>query len=117
MAGDNLRPPNPSKFPIPSIAGVICRKDDRPDNLFQIVANRKPIKTPESPPSQNLIDLTEKLAEEAKRGTLKGLGGFAEYVDGYIFGLEGSYLEKPESAVLPLERLKRRIMDQIEKEE
>lgn len=64
-----------------------------------------------------LIKLTERLAEEAKSGELLGLGGFAEYKDGYRFGLEGSYWENPETAVLPLMRLHRRIMQQIESEE
>lgn len=66
----------------------------------------------------NLVKLTEDLASSAKNHTLHGLGGFAEY-DGkvYTFGLEGTYLMYPESAVLPLMRLQRRIMDQIIKED
>src|SRR5688500_12683334 len=63
---------------------------------------------------EDLINFTAKLAEDARNGTLKGLGGFAEYKDGYIFGLEGSYLRDPGAAVLPLIRLQRRIMSQVE---
>lgn len=66
---------------------------------------------------KHLIELTEKLAEGAKSGELLGLGGFAEYKDSYRFGLEGSYWLNPETAVLPLMRLHRRIMNQIEDEE
>lgn len=65
----------------------------------------------------NLIRLTERLAEDAKNGILKGLGGFAEYVDGYTFGLEGSYLARPDSAVLPLARLQHSVMQQIQENE
>lgn len=65
----------------------------------------------------DLILRTEQLAEDAKSGKLKGLGGIAEYEDGYIFGLEGSYLYHPENALVPLRRLDRRIMEQIEGED
>jgi len=57
------------------------------------------------------------LAKDAKDGRLKGLGGFAEYANGYIFGLEGSYLNNPGAAVLPLIRLQRRIMSQVDSED
>lgn len=61
-----------------------------------------------------LIEFTDRLAEEAKSGVLKGLGGFADYGETYMVGLEGSYLESPEAAVLPLKILDKRIMDDIE---
>lgn len=88
----------------------------RPENLFRIVANNKKKESPHSS-CEDLIKLTEKLAEEARNGTLKGLGGFADYEDGYKFGLEGSYYDNPESAALPLMRLERRIMRKIEEDE
>lgn len=115
MAG-NIPAPNPRRSP-DHACGVIDRKrsNDGPHTLFQIVANKNSTDT--QPPCINLIKLTEKLARDAKSGTLKGLGGFAEYDDGYMVGLEGSYLKNPESAVLPLKRLDRRIMDQIEDED
>lgn len=99
--------------------------DPRLGNIIRLVANsKKPAKNSthtsqkHMPLSQaDLIRCTEKLAEDAKNGTLKGIGGFAEYEDGYIFGLEGSYLENPGAAVLPLIRLQRRVMSQVEAEE
>lgn len=60
-----------------------------------------------------LIEFTDRLAQEAKSGVLKGLGGFADYGETYMVGLEGSYLESPEAAVLPLRILDKRIMDDI----
>lgn len=83
-----------------------CRK-----NPFSIVAK---IAQDSHELRANLIKLTEKLAEDARNGTLKGLGGFYEYDDGYGFGLEGSYLQHPEAAILPLKRLERRIIDDVE---
>jgi hypothetical protein len=62
-----------------------------------------------------LIEFTDRLAEEAKSGVLKGLGGFADYGETYMVGLEGSYLESPEAAVLPLKILEKRVMDDIER--
>jgi|GEM_PF-4896883 len=99
----------------PPDAVINDAKKPRPDNPFKIVVTPKP--------KENrilrgyLIELTEKLASEAKSGVLKGLGGFADYGNSYMLGLEGSYLEEPESAVLPIKRLERRVMDQIEQEE
>lgn len=86
---------------------------------IRIVVDNKTIDSHTSPDESRiaLIKLTERLAEEAKSGELLGLGGFAEYKDGYRFGLEGSYWDNPETAVLPLMRLHRRIMKQIESEE
>ena len=73
-----------------------------------------PKKTQDEIDRANLIERTEQLARDAKSGKLKGLGGFADYGKGYTFILEGSYSEYPASAVLPLRRLDRRIMDQVE---
>lgn len=88
----------------------------RPNNTVHIVVAKKITKEDleQRTSHENLIQLTEKLAEEAKNGTLKGLGGFALYDDGYVFGLEGSYLLDPSSAILPLERLKHQVMVQLE---
>jgi len=94
------------------------------NNLFQIVAYKKPVKHP--PPCPYLIKFTEKLAEEAKKGVLRGLGGFAEYEEGYIpdaegpsyiIGLEGSYYENPENTIVPLKKLEWKIMLKIEEDE
>lgn len=74
----------------------------------------KPKKTDaENGLDSDLIARTEQLARDAKSGKLKGLGGFADYGNGYILGLEGSYLENAESAIIPLRKLDRRIMDQV----
>jgi hypothetical protein len=87
----------------------------RTENPFKIVANHK---SKENPLLRTyLIELTERLAAGAKDGTLKGLGGFADYGDSYMLGLEGSYLEDPTAAVLPMKLLEKRVMDQIEQEE
>lgn len=93
-------------------AEILRLKSPRPENLFQIVANKKPVV-----PCSDLITLTEKLAEEARSGKLRGLGFLGEYEDGYDFGLAGSYLNNPEAALLPIKRLERRIMDNIEEAE
>ena len=91
----------------------------RTNNIIQIVVSKKTIKEEkpmkaETPSYRaDLIRLTAKLAEDAKSGALKGLGGFADYDNDYMLGLEGSYLANPEAAVLPVKRLERRIMDQI----
>lgn len=85
----------------------------RTENPFRIVANHKPEENPLL--RSYLIELTERLAEGAKDGSLKGLGGFADYGDSYMLGLEGSYLEEPTAAVLPMKLLEKRVMDQIEK--
>lgn len=77
------------------------------------VREERPKKEETAPYRADLIRLTEKLAEDAKSGILKGLGGFADYDNDYMLGLEGSYLANPEAAVLPVKRLERRIMDQI----
>lgn len=97
----------------------------RTENIIRLVVNPKKTKrkTPLVPQEElplsriNLIKLTRKLAEDAEKGTLKGLGGFAEYEDGYIFGLEGSYLVDPSSAALPLLQLQKRVMDGITEQE
>ena len=102
---------NPLDVPFSPIIGLA-----RPDNIVQIVVNKK-IEKKDQPPSRDLIALTEKLADEARSGTLKGLAGLADYGDGYDFWQEGSYLSNPGAAVLPLARLERRIMDQIEDED
>lgn len=94
----------------------------RTNNIIDIVAAKKTIKDgkrklPEVSSRVGLIELTEKLAEDARNGSLKGLGGFADYDTDYMLGLEGSYLTNPESAILPVRRLERRIMDQIIEQE
>lgn len=94
----------------------------RTSNIIKFVATPKKSKkeSHSKDPSlsqANLIRLTERLAEDAKNGILKGIGGFAEYVDGYTFGLEGSYLVRPDSAVLPLSRLQYSVMQQIQENE
>jgi len=121
LAGQN-RPKSRKSIDDDSLESVIGIVRAFPKNTIEIVANPRNRKRDsiqkEIPISQvNLIKLTEKLAEEARNGKLKGIGGFAEYEDGYDFGLEGSYLVNPESAVLPLMRLHRRIMGQIEEED
>lgn len=92
------------------------RRPSRTDNPFKIVVTPKKKENPLL--RSYLIELTEQLAEGAKDGSLKGLGGFADYGEnGYMLGLEGSYLEDPTAAVLPMKRLEKRVMDQIEQEE
>jgi hypothetical protein len=88
----------------------------RKNNLFEIVA------TPKKTDSDNALDTdliarTEQLLKDAKSGKLKGLGLFADYGSGYICGLEGSYLENPETAIVPLKILDRRIMDQVSEQD
>ncbi len=61
-----------------------------------------------------LIERAEQILKDARSGKLKGLGFMADYGTGYIFGLEGSYLTDPESAIVPIKRLDRRIMDEVE---
>lgn len=103
----------------PTIAGP------RTENIIRLVVNPKKTrrKTPLVPQEElpvsrvNLIKLTRKLAEDAEKGTLKGVGGFAEYEDGYIFGLEGSYLVDPSTAALPLLQLQKRVMDGISEQD
>lgn len=89
----------------------------RINNIVELVVTKKITKTGQSRQNRqirpDLVLLTEKLAADAKSGELKGLGGFAEYDDDYILGLEGSYLENPESALAPVKILERRVMDQI----
>lgn len=110
--------PNPTS---PEILGLAKAITARPNNIISIVVD----KTKNNGLSENnipssrlsLVRLTERIAADAKSGVLKGLGVFAEYEDGYSLELEGSYLQNPEAAVLPIERLKRRIMDQIEHED
>lgn len=105
-----------SKIHPPSLDFINGLKIPRLENPFKIVVNSKPKENPQL--RSYLIELTERLAIGAKDGTLKGLGGFADYgEDGYILGLEGSYLEDASAAVLPLKRLEKRIMDQIEKDD
>lgn len=84
----------------------------RKNNLFEIVATPKKTES-ENGFDSDLIERTEQLARDAKSGKLKGLGLFADYGKSYICGLEGSYLENPESAIVPLKILDRRIMDQV----
>lgn len=89
----------------------------RPENTIRIVVTQKITKEDldEKEARANLIKLTEKLAEEAKSGVLKGLGGFASYEHDYVFWLEGSCQLEPGSAVLPLEHLKYTVMQHIVK--
>lgn len=108
-------PPSPAK-PLKSISPeILGAAKPRPNNTIRIVVAKKITKEDleHKESHENLVRYTEKLVEEAKSGTLKGLGGFALYDDGYVFGLEGSYLIDPASAVLPIEQLKHRIMVQI----
>jgi hypothetical protein len=88
----------------------------RPNNLLKIVVNPK-TKDAENGTDSELIERTEQLLKDARSGKLKGLGFMADYGTGYIFGLEGSYLADPEAAIIPLKRLDRRIMDQVEKKD
>lgn len=94
----------------------------RTNNIIEIVVTRKTREEEKARAAAllhqaDLIKLTEKLAADARSGALKGLGGFADYDDDYMLGLEGSYLMNPESAILPVRRLERRIMDQIIEQE
>lgn len=101
----------------PIVPDALASISPRKNNILELVVTKKITKTdvaklkPVLRP--DLILLTEKLAADAKSGTLKGLGGFAEYEKNYILGLEGSYMEDPESALAPVKILERRIMDQI----
>lgn len=88
----------------------------QPKNLFSIVAKINNAENGHIPHS-DLVSITEKLAEEAKNGTLKGLGWLAEYDGTYTVGLSGSYDEHPGAAVLPVKRLERKIMDRIVSDE
>ncbi len=99
--------------------GNITSITTRTNNPLKIVVTNRNHETKDPLQlQQQLIELTERLAKEAKEGTLKGIGGFAEYADHtYMTGLEGCYLADPEAAVLPIEILKKRIMDQIEAHE
>lgn len=108
----------------PEIIGIATLTKKSP---IQIVVDKKKTGTPHQYKSSsqenlplvqvNLIKLTEKLAEDAKSGKLKGLGGFADYENGYMVGLEGSYLVDIGAAAKPFLHLQRRIMNQIESEE
>jgi len=98
--------PNEPEPPSPS-------RRARLNNPLKIVVPPKP--TENADLRRYLIEFTDRLAKEAKSGVLKGLGGFADYGETYMVGLEGSYLESPEAAVLPLKILDKRIMDDIER--
>lgn len=100
-------------YPSPKIIGIDRAKQKAPPS---IVVKHK-INGHNESSCLDLIAFTKKLAQDAENGTLKGLAGIADYDDGYICGLEGSYYENPESAVLPLKRLDRRIMDKIVEDE
>lgn len=102
-------------------ATVLNADKPRTNNIIEIVVTKKTreenAKAAALAYRVELIRLTEKLAADARSGALKGLGGFADYDDDYMLGLEGSYLMNPESAILPVRRLERRIMDQIIEQE
>lgn len=70
---------------------------------------------PEHEPDPHLIAQAQQLLKDAKSGKLKGLGFLADYASGYKVGLEGSYHDNPESAVLPLKMLDYSIMTEIAK--
>lgn len=94
----------------------------RQNNIIKIVVNNQKKRGTPSPkdPSlyrENLIKLTEKLAEAAKSGRLRGLGMIAEFEDGYTFDLEGAYLLDPGCAALPLMRLQDHVLSQIKNQE
>lgn len=112
-----------SSLKSPNTSSILSLSRPQTKNTTHNVTNKK---TKENGHSQkdlpnshvNLIKLTRKLAEDAESGKLKGLGGFADFgEEGYMFGLEGSYLTDPTASVLPLKRLEWRIMDQIESED
>lgn len=111
MAGKNTS--EPPKSPI---IGLAVSRRGHSYNPFEVVGTKKTKATPA--PSQKMIRLTEELAESAKRGTLRGMAYCTDYEpDGYHFGLEGTYKDNPGEAVLPLERLKKRILEQVEQED
>lgn len=85
----------------------------RSKNPFKVVVSTKKRENPQL--RKQLIELTERLATEAKNGALKGLGGFADYGDQYTVGLEGSYLEYPHAAVLPIILLEDRVIADVKK--
>lgn len=97
-------------------------QQQRPHNIVRLVANSKKnnnIPLQDLSPSQaTLIKLTRKLAEDAESGKLTSLALIGEYEDQiYTLGLEGSYLEHPESVIEPLMRLQWRIMNKVEVKE
>ena len=106
---------------VPNIDIAAASALPRINNITELVVTRRKKEEEKSKAATRhrdaLIELTEKLAEDAKNGSLKGLGGFADYDSDYMLGLEGSYLMNPESAILPVRRLERRIMDQIIEQE
>lgn len=109
----NLRSPH-------NLLDVVEPHQPRRNNIIKFVATPKKTKSsplPEALSKIGLIELTEKLAADAKSGKLKGLCCFAEYPDGYTFGLEGSYLLNPGAVALPLLHLQHRLMQQIDEAE
>lgn len=102
-------------------ATILVPGKPRTNNIIEIVVTKKTREEKAKAAAMlhraDLIKLTERLAADARSGVLKGLGGFADYDDDYMLGLEGSYLMNPESAILPVRRLERRIMDQIIEQE
>ena len=78
------------------------------------MANTK-ITNPEDDPDPHLIAQAQQLLKDARSGKLKGLGFLADYGTGYKVGLEGSYHNNPEAAVLPLKMLDHTIMTEISK--
>lgn len=110
MAGKNT--PEPPKSPI---IGLAVPRRGQTHNPFQIVGTKR-TKTPA--PCPRMIRLTEELAESAKRGTLRGIAFCTDYEpDGYHIGVEGSYKDQPGEAILPLERLKKKILEQLDTED
>lgn len=86
----------------------------RPKNPFSVVANTKTTNSGNEL-DPHLIAQAEQIVKDAKSGKLKGLGFLADYGNGYKVGLEGSYHDNPESAVLPLKMLDHNIMTEITK--
>lgn len=85
--------------------------NSRTKNPFKVVVTPKKRENPQL--RRQLIELTDRLSIEAKNGALKGLGGFADYGDKYMVGLEGSYLEYPDEAILPIKILENRVIADV----
>lgn len=113
-----MKSANTSNNPIVPDARNTDLAPPRTNNIIQIVVTKKTIKDDLPPKARaELIKLTEKIAEDAKSGALKGIGVIMDYPDGYSLGLEGSYLINPEAAIPPLMRLEHRVMRQVESNE
>lgn len=116
----HLRPPNKESGKKP-----LAAEKPHTKNIIHIVAisnknndHLHPRHKEDLPQSRvNLIKLTRRLAEEAEKGTLKGLGGFVEYDEGFRLLLEGSYDADPSTSALPLLLLQKRITDDIFEQE